>query len=78
MADYGPITLGARLSYLDFRAFQAIIYGKSTVVLFLLADLIGEEALDRGLCAFQASSAYRPSGRGSSSGPWRKPRPFAP
>ncbi|HPN16273.1 MAG TPA: M1 family aminopeptidase [Candidatus Aminicenantes bacterium] len=60
MADYGPITLGARLSYLDFRAFQAIIYGKSTVVLFLLADLIGEEALDRGLRAFQASSAYRP------------------
>ncbi len=60
MAKYGPISLGARLSYLDFRAFQSILYGKSCIVLFLLSDLIGEEALDRGLRSFQKSFAFRP------------------
>jgi hypothetical protein len=60
MAKYGPISLGARLSYLDFQAFQAILYGKSCVVLFLLSDLIGEEALDRGLRSFQKTYAFRP------------------
>ncbi len=28
-SDFGPITLGARLSVHDFRSFQAILYGKS-------------------------------------------------
>ncbi|MHB8054391.1 MAG: M1 family metallopeptidase [Candidatus Aminicenantales bacterium] len=59
MSFYGPITLGARLSFLNFQAFQSILYGKTCVVLFLLSDLIGEEAMDRGLRAFQESRAYR-------------------
>ncbi|MCX6567211.1 MAG: M1 family aminopeptidase [Candidatus Aminicenantes bacterium] len=60
MSKYGPISLGARLSFFDYRAFQAVLYGKSCVVLFLLSDLIGEEALDRGLRSFQKTNAFRP------------------
>jgi len=60
MSKYGPISLGARLSFLDFQAFQAVLYGKSCVVLFLLSDLIGEDVLDRGLRLFQSTNAYRP------------------
>ncbi len=59
MSYYGPITLGPRLSFLDFQAFQSILYGKACVVLFLLSDLIGEEAMDRGLRTFQENHAYR-------------------
>jgi len=59
-SEYGPIVLGARLGYLDFQAFQAIVYGKSCVVMFLLGELIGKETLDRGLRLFQKTHAYRP------------------
>lgn len=61
MSHFGPITLGARLSHLDFQAFQAILYGKTCLALYLLADLIGEEAMDRGLRRFHADFAYRPA-----------------
>ena len=49
---FGAITLGSRLSFLDFEAYQAIIYDKTAVVLTLLRDLIGEEAFFRGLRTF--------------------------
>jgi hypothetical protein len=57
-SDFGPITLGARLSVHDFRSFQAILYGKSCVALFVLSDLIGEEAFDRGLRLFVERHAF--------------------
>ncbi|MBN1939962.1 MAG: hypothetical protein JW843_10270, partial [Candidatus Aminicenantes bacterium] len=57
-SDIGPITLGARLSVHDFRLFQAVLYGKSCVALFLLSDLIGEEAFDRGLRLFAERHAF--------------------
>ncbi len=56
--DFGPITLGARLSVHDFRSFQAILYGKSCVALFLLSDLIGEDVFDRGLRMFAERHAF--------------------
>jgi len=59
MSTYGPISLGPRLSLFDFRAFQAIVYGKSCVALFLLSDLIGEAVFDRGLKAFQEAHAFK-------------------
>jgi len=61
MSVYGPITLGARLSFLDFQAFQAVVYGKACVALSLLSDLIGEETMDRGLRLFHETYAYRPA-----------------
>ncbi len=51
-SEFGPITLGSRLSYLDFEAYQAIIYNKSALVLNLLHDLLGSEVFFAGLKEF--------------------------
>jgi hypothetical protein len=48
-SDAGPITLGSRLSFMDFDAFQAVIYDKSALVLNMLRELVGEEPFFRGL-----------------------------
>lgn len=49
---FGPITLGSRLSYLDFDAYQAILYDKSALVLNMLHDLLGPEVFFAGLKEF--------------------------
>ncbi len=49
---FGPITLGSRLSYLDFEAYQAIIYNKSALVLNMLHDLLGPKVFFAGLKEF--------------------------
>ncbi len=58
-SDYGPITLGSRISYLDFNAYQAVIYDKSAVALQMLSDLVGEDVFFRGLREFQQSFRFR-------------------
>jgi len=58
-SDCGPITLGSRLSYLDFDAYQAILYDKSAIVLMMLHDLIGDDAFFKGLREFFAVHKYR-------------------
>jgi hypothetical protein len=54
----GPIIMGSRLSYFDFKAYQAIVYDKAALVLFMLQDLIGREAFETGLKAFFESHKY--------------------
>jgi len=49
---FGPITLGSRLSYLDFEAYQTIIYNKSALVLNMLHDLMGPDLFFAGLKEF--------------------------
>jgi aminopeptidase N len=44
--------MGSRLSYQDFPAYQAIVYDKSALVLFMLEDLIGRPAFEAGLRTF--------------------------
>lgn len=39
----GPITMGSRLSFLDFEAYQTIVYNKSVLVLLMIKDIIGED-----------------------------------
>jgi hypothetical protein len=51
-AKWGPITLGSRISFSDFQAYQAIIYDKSTLVLNMLCDLLGDEVFFEGLGEF--------------------------
>lgn len=51
-ADWGSITLGARISYFDIEAYQAIVYNKSSLVLNMLKDIIGEELFFKGLKEF--------------------------
>jgi len=51
-SKWGPITLGSRLSVLDFEAYQAIVYDKSSLVLNMLRDLLGDELFFAGLREF--------------------------
>jgi hypothetical protein len=55
----GPINLGARLSYYDYEAFQAIVYNKAALALMMLRDMIGEETFFKGLRGFFETYTYR-------------------
>ncbi len=57
-SEWGAITLGSRLSYFDYEAYQSIIYNKTSVVLNMLKDFIGEESFFRGLRKFFADHKY--------------------
>lgn len=48
----GPVMLGARLSFSDPDAYQAIVYDKPALALFMLEDLIGPGAVASGLRTF--------------------------
>lgn len=58
-SEWGSITMGSRLSYFDFDAYQSIVYDKSSLVLNMLKDLLGEEPFFRGLRKFFADYKYR-------------------
>lgn len=49
---WGPIILGSRLSYHNFEAFQAIVYGKAALALHMLSDILGEDLFYRCLKEF--------------------------
>jgi Peptidase family M1 domain len=51
-SGWGAITLGSRLSYVDFEAYQAIVYDKAALVLNMLRDMMGEERFFAGLRDF--------------------------
>lgn len=55
---WGPITLGSRLSFFDFEAYQAIIYDKSSLVLNMLRDFLGDELFFAGLKKFFGRYKY--------------------
>lgn len=59
---WGPVTLGSRLSFVDFEAFQTIVYNKATLVLNMLLDLLEEDSFFRGMKEFFASYKYGPAG----------------
>ena len=55
-----------RLSYVDFEAYQALVFDKSAVALAMLRDLLGEDVFFKGLRSFIAAYKYklaRTSGR---------------
>jgi hypothetical protein len=54
----GPITLGSRLSFFNFLAYQSIIYNKTSLALNLLKDLLGEEVFFEGLREFFGEYKY--------------------
>ncbi len=55
----GPVIMGSRLSYYDFEAYQAIVYDKAALVLFMLQDLIGKEPFETGLKGFFEKYKFR-------------------
>lgn len=58
-SSVGPIILGYRLGHIDFEAYQAVIYNKSALVLFMLRDLLGEEVFFEGLRNFYRDNLFR-------------------
>jgi hypothetical protein len=55
----GPVVMGSRLSYFDFAAYQAIVYNKAALALFMLQDLVGREAFEAGLRSFFETFKFR-------------------
>ncbi len=51
-SKWGGITMGSRISYLSFDAYQSIVYNKSALVLNMLKDLLGEEIFFSGIKKF--------------------------
>ncbi len=58
MSNWGAITMGSRLSYFNFEAFQSIVYDKTTLVLFLLKDYLGQDVFFRALKEFFVQKQY--------------------
>ena len=60
----GPIWLGYRVGHLagDSRAFRAVVYNKSAVVLHMLRGLVGDEAFFRGIRRFLDTWRFRKAG----------------
>ena len=54
----GPVIMGSRLSYFDFAAYQAIVYDKAALALFMLRDLLGPETFEAGLRRFFEAHKY--------------------
>jgi len=61
---WGPITMGSRISFHNFRAYQAIIYDKASLALNMLKDLLGEEVFFQGLREFFGKFQYSVAGTG--------------
>ncbi len=51
-ASWGAITLGSRLSFIDFQAYQAVIYDKTSLVLNMLREILGDQVFFSGLRQF--------------------------
>ena len=58
MSNWGAITMGSRISYFNYEAFQSIIYDKTTLVLFLLKDYLGQDVFFRALKEFFIQKRY--------------------
>ncbi len=58
MTNWGAITMGSRISYFSYEAFQSIVYDKTTLVLFLLKDYLGQDVFFRALKEFFTQKRY--------------------
>jgi len=54
----GPIALGSRLSFFDFDAYQAIVYDKAALAMFMLQDILGPDVFFTGLREFFGKYKY--------------------
>lgn len=64
-SDWGAITMGSRLSYHDYEAFQSIVYNKTALVLYMLKDLLGEDIFFTALKEFLNTKRYNPARTGA-------------
>lgn len=63
-SSWGPIILGSRLSFINFAAYQAIIYNKAALVLNMLSDMLGEDVFFQGLRQFFNRHKFGPAATG--------------
>ncbi|MFC2169103.1 M1 family metallopeptidase [Acidobacteriota bacterium] len=56
--DWGAISMGSRINYLDYKAYQSIVYNKTAMVLNMLKDLVGEELFFKNLKEFFNTYKY--------------------
>jgi hypothetical protein len=61
-SEWGGITMGTRISYFNFEAYQAIVYNKSALVLNMLRELLGDEVFFGGLRRFYTRNRYSAAG----------------
>ncbi len=54
----GPVEMGSRLSFFDFDAYQAVVYDKAALTLFMLRDFLGEDVFFSGLREFFQSHKF--------------------
>ena len=57
-SGWGSITMGSRISYFHFEAYQAIVYNKAALVLNMLRDLLGDEAFFIGIRRFYSRNRF--------------------
>jgi hypothetical protein len=57
-SEWGAITMGSRISYLNFEAYQSIIYNKTALVLNMLRDFLGDEKFFLGMQRFFLRNKY--------------------
>ncbi len=55
---WGAITMGSRISHLNFEAFQSIIYNKTALVLNMLRDFLGNDMFFLGMQRFFSHNKY--------------------
>ncbi len=55
----GPVAMGSRLSYFDYSAYQAIVYNKAALAMFMLQDLLGRDAFEAGIRTFFETYKFR-------------------
>ncbi len=76
----GPIYLGYRLGHIesDGRAFRAVVYNKSAVVLHMLRQLIGDEAFFAGVRRFYRDWRFKKAGTDNLRAAFEAETPIAP
>ena len=55
---WGGISMGSRISYFDFPAYQSIVYNKASLVLNMLRDLLGDEVFFSTLRRYYAGHRF--------------------
>lgn len=56
--DWGGISMGSRISYFNFPAYQAIVYNKASLFLNMLRDLLGDELFFSTLRRYHAGHRF--------------------
>jgi aminopeptidase N len=60
-SKWGAIIMGSRISHLNFEAYQSVIYNKTSLVLNMLRDLLGDDMFFLGMQRFYKLNKFSSS-----------------